>query len=229
VIKVPKDLIFLLGGDIKKDEVTGKWRTLLPSDAGDAFGLCNDRWRVEAAALLHKELGDAATAIIASGGISNVGTWKSGDPTIAEVIEKELVQLGVPPEIIIRDNTSYNCYQQLAWLQAFLHGVLDYREEVSGLVAEDWPELCHIYMITNDWHIPRVRTMFEHAPGLDFLRTLGDRFQWSGAEETILLRLDPTKWEVSIEWVRASDALKLRLEKEARGIEQIKAGTYKFG
>src|SRR6266511_1880931 len=93
-----RKLLAILGGDLAKD-ATGKWQTTTFEDAGDKFGLLGDRLRVVAGCYLYSD--DPQLCLVVLGGESD--NWGSGAPSIAMVMNLELIALGVPREAILTE------------------------------------------------------------------------------------------------------------------------------
>ncbi len=205
------DAVVILGGGLKKDK-TG-WRTTNFNE-GDNFGALGDRLRVEAGYLSYVDncKFNADLLILTSGGKGQLKNI-AGAPTIASVLKKELLGLGVPPGAIITEEKSGNSYQQLKELAAIISS--------SG-----WNQVA---IISNRYHLPRVRAMIESFRDLDLLKTLlfDGNLKLLSAEE-VLIDKEPKKWRDSIAATYQSQSMKERIALEQKGVEQIKAGSYKF-
>jgi len=200
-----KKAIVVLGGGLIKEG--SHWKTIDLGEGGDNFAVSNDRWRVEAAAVLWQEEPDYS--IIVLGGKGQL-TPISDALAVASVIKSELKELGVPEEIIITEERSGNSLEQLL--------------ELKSLAIQR--NLEEIIIISNEWHLPRIKAIIEFYPGLkESLRFLS--LQFISAEE-ILLEHDPEKWRSKVESARLNLELKKRYELEEKGVEQLKKGTYKF-
>jgi len=197
-------LIYVLGGDIAKDAMTGKWHTLDENDC-DKFGIMYDRWRVEAAAVLWRKLG---YPVVVSGGESN-REGVVAPVKISNVMASELTQLGVPSTAIAEDDTSFNSYQQLVSLRNFL--------------ADH--ETKEVFILTNEYHLPRVKAFIEYAPDLASLREAPLYFV---ACEDTLLAADKEKWQARIDKARAKPEWAARVALELRGAGRIAKGEYPF-
>jgi len=147
--------------------------------------------------------------IIASGGKSQLKDIPDA-PTVSEVIKKELIELGIPEERIIEEKNSGNTYQQL--------------EELKKIVRE--MKLNGIKIISNDWHLPRIKAMIEMFDELKELKKLR-KIELAGAEK-IVLEYDRETWLEIIREAYKSEGLKKRIELEQKGIKDIKEGKYKM-
>ena len=195
------ETIVILGGGLTKGGL-GRFKTANFGEGGDRSGITGDRLRVEAAYCLYQE--NNQRMVIASGGQSFL---KFKHPDISSVIKNELVQLGVPKERIIEENLSDNTYQQLTHLKDML--------KTAGPI-----------ILTNRWHLPRVKAMAENIEELkDFYRNLKPKYLTA---EEVLLKHNPSKWREIIKSAYASKAMQDRLKLEKQGIEQIKKGTYRY-
>ena len=196
-------LIFVLGEYIAQS-ADGKWHTLDEDDC-DAFGIMYDRWRVEAAAVIGRAMN---CRLIVSGGVSDQDGVDS-DVTISSVMKRELVERGVPAEVIEEDSTSFNTYQQLVWLANYL-----VEKEAS-----------EVFVVTNAYHIPRVKAFIAYAPDLALLRTALLFFVDC---EATLIAADAAKWCERIERAQAKPAFAERVALELRGAGRIERGEYPF-
>ncbi len=198
-----KRVIAILGGGMKEEN--GKWRTL-NFDEGDKFGATGDRLRVVAASYLYR--GNSNSILIALGG---KGQYKDipGAPTIAEVIKKELIELGVPEKNITEECYSGNTFQQL---------------EELGKIAKQC-DIEKIIIISNHWHLMRIRAMLEMFCELKELAIFGG-LELMAAED-ILFKWDALNWEKIIKVAYESEGIKKRIETEEEGIRQIKEGKYR--
>lgn len=202
-----KKIIFVLGGGIKK-EPNGRWHSTSYSDAGDKFGLDGHRLRLEAAALLWKD--EPESVIVVSGGKGQLAIIP-GAPTVSSVMKDELVSMGVPEEAIIEENRSANTFENLKFMA----------EKVMELGGAE-----HVVIISNDYHLPRIKTMIEINHELKAFAS--SVFLEFSAAEDVLLGHDSKSWKEIIEKARASDAYKKRVELEKKGVEDIKSGRYQY-
>jgi hypothetical protein len=195
--------VSVLGGDIWDDN--GTWRSNGLDGPGDAAGVTLDRFRVIAAAYLMetRESNDVLT-YIAQG-----GTEKDTRPSIASVLRRELIDLGVPLSAILVEEVSQSSYTQLL--------------ELQKIVIERKPD--RIKIISNEWHIPRLEAMLATLDVLSELRALNPEFVTA---EEVLVRTHPKEWGRIIEEVRTRPDVQARIEKEKRGVTQINDGTYQF-
>jgi len=201
-----KTAIVILGGGIKKDEA-GNWRTTNYDEPGDNFGVSGDRLRVVAANYLFKH--GPEQLFIVSGGKGQLKDNPDA-PTVAEVLKKELIAFGVPEEMIIKEENSGNTYEQL--------------QEIKKIILEK--ELKNIGLLSNEWHLPRVKEMLER---FDELRQIFESInvEFLSAEK-ICLEYDNEAWQEIIEQAYKSEGLKERIEREQKGVEDIKEGRYKI-
>ena len=197
--------IFILGGGMIKDGA-GRWRTTNFNE-GDNFGAMGDRLRVLAAYILYKK--NPELSLITLGG---QGQYKDipGAPTVAEVIKRELMDLGVTEGSINKEEQSANTWQQLQGLKTLIE-----KEKLNEIV-----------ILSNRYHLPRVRAMVEND---DRLRTLSakEKLMLISAED-ILIAHDPTKWQELINGAYQTKAMKNRVATEEKGVQQIKDGSYKL-
>lgn len=206
-MKDSRHIIVLLGGGLTKDP-DGAWRTTTYDDQGDNFGVMGDRLRVDAVSELYKAYSEYGL-IWVTGGKGQLQNIPDA-PTVASVNKQGLITLGVPPERIIIEEKSGSTYEQLLALQRF-----------AGKLAGK-----EIIILSNDWHLPRVKAFLEYAPGLNALRRF-PKLNFAAAEE-VLLRTGIKRWQELISRARANSAMQSRLDLENKGIEQIKKGTYHY-
>ncbi len=196
------DAVCILGGGLKKEG--GVWRT--PRfDEGDNFGPTGDNIRVIAGSYLLKQ--GLTSHLIASGGR---GQYKDipEAPTLASVIKKELIDLGVEPDNIEEEGQSGNTYQQLKALQDIV-------------VQRGWDS---IGIISNRYHLPRIQAMIEYGPRLSGLNRVVNLI----SAENVLLTYAPSEWKKIIEEAYRSNSMKKRIKLETAGVNDIKNGKYKF-
>jgi len=202
-------VIVILGGGLIKDK-NGEWHTTHFSKGGDNFGALGDRLRVMAGAHLYKHNLDAF--VIASGG---KGQYRDNPdvPSVSSVVKKELIEHGVPEERIVEENKSNNTYEQLLELK-----------KIKGL-----KNLKNIIIISNNWHLPRIKAMIHNIHGLDLLKEMyNNSIIKIKSAESILIKFDSNKWKIKLQRIYESDAMKKRIKLEKQGVKQIKEGTYNF-
>jgi hypothetical protein len=201
--------IVIFGGGLKKENATGRWRTTNFNE-GDRFGVQGDRLRVVAGSMLAKEY--PKSTVIALGGVGQLKDIP-GAPAVADVIKRELIELGVAEDRITTECESGSTYQQLAALQSMLA-----RERDGDLL-----------FISNRYNIPRIQAMIEYAPGLDTLKSLlqNDKIKLASAED-IAIEHEPEAWQETIERAYQSEAMQKRVQLEEKGVREIREGTYRY-
>ena len=197
----------ILGGGLTKEK--GRWRTT-NFDEGDKFGALGDRLRVVAGHYLYQE--NPEQTIIASGGRGQIKKGSS-EPATATVIKKELSELGVPDDRIIKATKNKNTFTELIELQKII--------EEKNLET--------IMVISNKYHLPRLQAMIEYCPELSKLKKMNaaSRLIFKSAEEIVLAR-EPEIWRETISRAYRSQAMKERIKLEKKGVKDIKLGRYKF-
>ncbi|MEK7613236.1 MAG: YdcF family protein [Patescibacteria group bacterium] len=195
-----KTLISVLGADLWFKD--GRWQTQDLDAPGDHSGVTLDRWRVIAGSYLFEK--DPTSTLLAQGGLATADR-----PSLASVIRDELVELGIPPQKISLEETSHSSYSQLV--------------ELQRVALKEGPK--KIFIISNEWHLPRLQAMVEVCEALAPLRRLDHQFV---AAEEILLREHPTKWKEIVKETRVRADIAARIQKEHQGVEQIRNGTYQF-
>lgn len=206
------EVIAVLGGGLKKDE--NGWRTTRYDEMGDDFGVQGDRLRVDAAFELYKDFSkkNKNLLLLSSGGRGQLRDIPDS-PTVASVIKKELLMMGIPEEKILLEENSNNTYQQL--------------QQLILILQNRPPEKCLI--LSNCWHLPRIRAMIEYGPRLNYLkeRLMAGNLSLISAEQ-VLLDPDPDQWKESINIAFKGAAMQERIKKEEQGVAQIKSGLYKW-
>jgi hypothetical protein len=200
-----KTAIGLLGGMLKKG-ANGHWRTT-NYDESDRFGIQGDRLRVVAASYLYRN--NQELLIIASGGKGQLKHIPDA-PTVAEVIRKELMELGVPKELIIKEENSGNTYQQL--------------REIKKIITER--RIKNLGILSSEWHLPRIKAMLEVLEELKSIFEI-TKVAYLSAEK-ICLKYNKEVWHELIAQAYKSDGLKERIEQEKRGVQDIREGKYKI-
>lgn len=201
------DTIFVLGGWLVQN-ADGSWRTtnFEEDDPKNAFG---DRWRVDGVADLFDK--QTAPVIVVSGSAGKLAAL--GAPAVAEVLARELVQIGVPQDAIIQDKESGSTYEQL---QALL----------SLIKERQWNR---IIILSNAYHLDRIEAMVAHAKPLTYLFDLlqTGNLVFKSAEEVLLSNIS-NKWKEVIDKARRSSRFKEIIAFEQKGVRDIKEGRYRF-
>lgn len=195
------EIIIVFGGGLFR-ETNGSWRTTNFNETGDEYGELGDRLRVVAASYLAKD--NPSLKMIVSGGKGQL-TEIPGCPTLSIVLKKELIELGVNAENIMEENTAYNTFQQLK----------------NSLVIVRKLNLSRVGIVSNEYHLPRVKVFLEHISkqntGIKLI-----------SAEQILIRKAPGDWKQHIQNAYASETMKKRMALEEKGIQDLKDGKYKF-
>lgn len=197
------DVIFILGGGLKKDG--NSWRTL-GFDEIDGFGLpTGDVLRVIAGSYVFKN--GLSRNLVVSGDKDQYKNIPKA-PTIATVMKKELIELKVPAKAIKTEHRSANTYQQL-------------KAVLSVARTHGWKSVA---IISNKYHLPRIKAMIETGLHLRKLSPITDLI----SAEDILITYTPAEWKKKIELFYKSEGMKKRISIEKLGIKDIKAGKYTF-
>jgi len=197
-----KTIIAILGGGVNKG-TDCVWRSVGFDD--EIYGAPGSVLRVLAACFLYKENFDSL--ILALGGKGQMKDIPDA-PTLAEILKKELTELGVPDEKIIEEKNSGTTYQQLQELMKIA-------KEVSA---------SEITIISNRYHLPRIRAMVEYAP---LVKDAAGKINFASAEE-ILIEKKPEEWKAIVEKAYESAEMKELIKKEDAGALQVREGKYKF-
>lgn len=196
------DAIYIFAGSIVKDD-NGSWHTT-KYDEGDTVGALGDYVRVIAGSYLAQDFPDAT--IVASGGKGYL-VIEENAPLMADVISDELVELGIDSGRIKKEIKSGSTFEQLKELVNF---------------AKEY-NFKNIAVISNRYHIPRIKLMVEKFDELSEVHNLNIQFV---SAEDVLIDHDAQKWEQEINQAYQSEGMKERIVLEQKGIEDIKAGKY---
>ncbi len=203
-----KNAIAVLSAGVKKNNA-GKWVSTDLTKEDNKLGAPGGKLRVIAASYLYKEYPEAI--VIAIGGRGwDVKDDESSRPDLSEILKRELMELGVPKYGILEENKSNKTFEQLKELKKII----------------DCEKFSETTIITNDYHLARVKAMMEYDNELNELIVSG-RIALQSAED-ILLKYDKENWQNTIEKMYNSEEMKKRIEMENKGVEQIKKGVYKF-
>ncbi|MEK7067678.1 MAG: YdcF family protein [Patescibacteria group bacterium] len=197
-----KKMLYILGGGLVKEG--GRWCTTNFNE-GDNFGASGDRLRVVAGKYWHGDNPDKL--IIVSAGKGQYRDIPDA-PTIAEVMKQELIALGVAASIIEKEEESGNTWQQLQMAKKII--------AAKGLDK--------LFIMSNQWHLPRVQAMLGADEELNNLFREG-KIALISAEE-LLLKHASAEWKEIIQVAYQSEALRARIALEQKGIRQIKTGAY---
>lgn len=197
--------IAILGGGLKKSK-NGIWRTTNFKE-GDNFGADGSHIRIIAGSYLYKN--NLFDLVIASGGKGQYKNIKNA-PNISTVIKEELIKLGVSNKKIIEEKKSNNTYEQLIEIEKIIE-----RKKLKKLI-----------IISNKYHLPRIRIMIENERKLRKLFK-SNIIKLKSAED-IIVKYDAKKWKPIIDNAYKSKAIKERIKLEKKGLLDIKKGVYKF-
>jgi len=196
-----KRTVAILGGGFIKDN--NKWRTTGFDEPGDNFGALGDRLRVVAASYLYKE---NKCLLIILGGKGQLGKILDA-PFVSEVIEQELIELGVKSDDILTEHESNNTFEQLKGLLKILKK----------------KKLKEVTIISNRYHLPRLKAFLNVGQESSVYN-----IKLISAEE-VLIKHDPGKWKGMIEKAYNRQRMAERMKLEKQGVKQIVDGTYQYG
>jgi len=194
-------VLFVLGGGLKR-KPDGSWRTTFFNEAGDNFGVLGDYLRVKAAAVFYRK--KKVRIVVLGGRGQNLNDPDA--PTVSSVMKKELIKEGVHGCDVDEDHCSDSSREQL----------------VSCMNLMRNKKYINVCIISNGWHIPRLRAMVKHLAALN-----GLRFVEFLSAENILIAHDPKTWRAVVESAYNDGGLKKRIELEKGGIRDIQFGQYK--
>lgn len=194
--------IFILGG-MQKRYSNGKWRTS-SFDKNDNFGVMGDYLRPKAAAILYKK--NPSIQLFVVGGKGQLEGVPDA-PSIANIMKNELIELGVPREVIGEETKSGNSHSQLI--------------ACAKLAQEQ--DIKHISILSNEYHLPRLKAMIFHSNELGALASA----EFISAEAT-LVGHDPDAWKAIIDAAYKSQSMKARIALEQKGVKDIEEGRYSY-
>ena len=199
----PYDLIVVLGANAKKDR-RGSWKlpTILEEDPGKIVA---GHSRAIACVEAYKE--NLAPIFLITGGLQENGEIVSRAELMADLIVNKYK---VPREKVEVINSEPNTLGNVEAAVSFLR---------------NHPEIIkrrRIGILTNDWHLPRAKEMFESNPY--FIENSIEVVPFP-VEELLEVRSGHyTKW---IQRVRERPEMRERMRLEKNGLVDLKAGRYK--
>lgn len=205
----PTRKIFLFLGEIIK-RPNGKWHITDFDDTSSTYGLVGNRLRVIAASVAYHN--GNISSVVALGG-RGVSKNILDSPHIADLCEKELIALGVPVNAIVKEIECGTTYEQLIAVEKMLAGA----GVLSGI------------LISNTWHLPRIRAMIEYFPNLTLLKEAlkTGEIKLTAAEE-ILISGNFSAWKEKILATQKGAIFKKIVSQESKGVEDIQKGTYRL-
>jgi hypothetical protein len=203
-----KRAIIILSASIKKDK-NGNWSSTDLKEKDDKCGAPGGKQRLLAAKYLYEKNNDYF--LIATGGRGNDVKDRSPDrPDLCRIIKNELIELGIPENIIYLENRSNTTFEQL--------------QELKKNILKLDLELAMI--ISNKYHLPRLRIMIDKDPIMNSYMASGIIKLVSA--EAILIKQNPEKWGREIKTIYESDWMKIRIKNERQGVRDLKNNKYKF-
>ncbi len=135
------DVIFSFSGGIKQhDSAETGFRTLAYSDLSEHGLVTGSRTRVIATAEIAEVFPHLPIVT------NSFNRFDATEPTMASVVEKELVDRGIDSERILREERSFSTITQLI-------------EMVRESNSHEWAKLV---VVGNEWHFPRMEAMFNN-------------------------------------------------------------------
>ena len=188
------EAIVILGGLIRKKS-NGTWKT-------GKFNYI----RVLAGYYLYKDMVRSyPIKLIVSGG---KGIYKDipGAPAVATVMKQELVRLGLSSKKIAEEKNTASTYQELLWLRKLLD-----------------KKLGKINIISNGYHLPRIKTMINFLPEL---KKVKNKIILYSAEKVSVKYNKGLKKEIGNN--KKDPKMNKIISQEKKGIKALKSGNYKF-
>jgi hypothetical protein len=205
--------IALVGGHIIQDpQDPTKFRTSRLDE--QYYGIIGDNLRGIATQVLYAEVPPATVVVI--GGVTPLHKTMPNAPHLSYVIKHELIELGVPEEDIVEldIDPATTTYNQLLYLQDAL---------------QKQPQVTHVQVVSNWWHLPRVWSMILFRPELSALNDAHLRFVQLVAAEDVLIRDDQERWHPPIVAAYRWEAMRRMVAQELDGAKQVADGTYALG
>jgi hypothetical protein len=199
------DIIVVLPGGIKHEETTGRW---VSTELVDGFGAPGAKLRIITTGILAKKY--PAAKVFAGGGFGFdiPEDTPRNRPTLAKILRDELLEHGITEDRLLLEHNSNTTYQNLQELER-MNVISNFKK---------------IAVVTNRYHIERLKTIIEvKFPHWEEHATL-----LLVAAEDVLIAHEEQRWKEHIDNAYGSDWMARRIEGETRGVEQIRAHTYKF-
>lgn len=213
---------FILVGAMKYNEMKGRYENGAFGDADENSKLSTGtplatggKDRMLAAAEMHKAYPNAFIVPMSK-------TRDESKPTYAAVTKDELVRKGVDEDMIILEEESVST-------------ITEYKEAIKITLEKDWK---NIVFITSDWHLPRVKALFNHIENFadteeekEMAATFVQRVregkiipQFLGS--TRVLETRSNHYEKLFDALERFSGIQERAKVEAGAVEQIKSGNY---
>jgi uncharacterized SAM-binding protein YcdF (DUF218 family) len=141
------------------------------------------------------------------------------EPTHASVIAEELISRGVDSNRIVYEEKSISTLTEVI-------------EMVKLAVEKNWQ---HLAVITNSYHIPRMREMYQRLPEIvddQLVQEAYRYFQEKGGEVSFIaaedvMRVMSKRFENYLDRVAELPEYQRTVASEAKGLEDIRAGRYR--
>lgn len=214
------DAVFSFSGGIKKDDKTKTgFRTLAYSDLSEHGLVTGSRSRVIATAQIAKVL--PGVPIVTN----SYNRFDKTEPTMASVVENELVNRGVDPENILREERSFSTITQLI-------------EMVRDSNQHEWNKLA---VVGNEWHFPRMEAMFNNLETIvnyadpqedaDFKSELakfrGREVKVNFVASEAVMRIASEHLATYLDAAEQTEGFHKSMAAEAKGLADLQAGRYK--
>lgn len=194
----PDIFIVLSGGTVPNvaapENKPGAYRST-SYEEGDAFGMLGGIARVQAAALLAHRYPEAL--------LLTSGARNEGEPSHAVIMAKELEVLGVHPDRILLEETSYNTHTQI-------------QETLKMAREHGWRTVVYV---TNEYQCARVEALLAMNEQIEGSTVICE------AAEPLLIDAVPG-FKEHYEQIKSRDSYRERVAAERQGVEAVKNGTY---
>lgn len=216
------DTFFILVGAMKYNDMKGRYENGAFGDADENSKLStgtslatSGKDRMLAAAEMHKVFPEAFIVPMSK-------TRDESKPTYAAVTKEELLRKGVDEDVILLEEESVST-------------ITEYKEGIKMTLENGWK---NIVFITSDWHLPRVKVLFNHIENFadteeekemmtTFVQQVREgkiRPQFLGS--TRVLEVRSNHYKRLFEALEDFPGIQERIRVEARAVDQIRAGNY---
>lgn len=159
--------------------------------------------RILAGYYLYKKISEKdKVELIVSGG-KGIYRGIPGIPPVATVMKRELITLGIRPKEININKIDFT-YPELFWL----------KKHIAGKKA---------FIVSNTYHLPRIRTMIDLLPKLAELKTRATPI----SAEKIVSKFNK-KMRLRVVSLTKNKKMKKLIAAEKKGVIDLKSGNYKF-
>jgi len=204
-----KNIIYIPAAGIEKNK-SGQWFSSMLNTAASFSGSPGGYTRIWAGKYLYDNDPKNTILIVAGGHGGDKNVQREKHPGLAQIMERELIDIGVPAKSIIKEKKSNKTFDQLYYLGKFIQ-----KNQIKK-----------ISITSNDYHLPRIKNMLKYVPELRQLFN-SVNIKFISTEQTCL-KYQPKKWKPKIIRAYNSQAMKVRIKLEQKGVNDLKIGKYKY-